>query len=136
MKRIYKILLCAVFIVTIVNSIFVISTKKQNNYYVGKIESIEKKDGITTVNISPIKSSRNFASEIKANHQIEYADNIGILGLKERDKEKKESYLGQLGESIANLKAGDSILFKATNYDKDNYKLKIDELAVDLTAEE
>lgn len=136
MKKSYKIFLCAIFILGIINCIFAINMKKQNSYYIGKIESIEKKDGITTVNVSPVKSNRRFASEIKANHQIEYADNIMIAGLRERNKERKELYLGQLGETIEKLKAGDSIIFKVKNYNKQDYKLEIDELAVDLTLEE
>jgi hypothetical protein len=68
-------------------------------------------------------------------HKIEYADNIGISGLRDRNKERKKLYLGQLGEAIESLKAGDSILFKVKNYDKKDYKLEIRELAVDLTLE-
>lgn len=34
---------------------------------------------------------------------------------------------------IDNLKTGDSIIFKVRNYDKNDYKIEIDELAVDLT---
>ncbi len=34
---------------------------------------------------------------------------------------------------IDNLKTGDSIIFKVRNYAKNDYKIEIDELAVDLT---
>jgi hypothetical protein len=94
---------------------------------------MNKIDGITIVEISPIHSNRNFASEIKTNHKIEYADDIGISGLSDRNKKRKELYLGQLGEMIENLKVGDSIIFKVNNYDKNDYILEIDKLAVDLT---
>ncbi len=138
MKKRQKIFLILIFILTIFNCMLFIvniNINKQNGYFIGKIESIDKKDGITTVEISPIKSTRNFASEIKANHKIEYADNISISGLRERNKDRKELYLGQLGEEIENLKIGDSIIFKVKNYSKNDYKLEIDELAVDLTLE-
>lgn len=134
-KKSHKVFLCFIFIITIINCILVININKQHGYYIGKIESIENKDGITTVEVSPIHSNRYFASEIKANHKIEYADDIRISGLRDRNKERKELYLGQLGEAIENLKVGDSIIFKAKSYDKNDYKLEIDELAVDLTIE-
>jgi hypothetical protein len=118
-----------------INMMVFINIDKQRGYYMGRIESMEEKDGLTTVEVSPIQSNRSFASEIKANHKIEYADDIGVAGLRDRNKERKELYLGQLGESIENLKVGDSIIFKARNYDKKDYKLEIDELAVDLTLE-
>jgi hypothetical protein len=104
-------------------------------YYIGKIESMNRKDGLTTVEVSPIQSNRNFAHEIKANHKIEYADDIGVSGLLDRNKKRKELYLGQLGEEIENLKVGDPVIFKVKNYDREDYKLEIDELAVDLTLE-
>jgi len=136
MKKSQKVLLCFIVIITIINIILlIINFKKQQVYYIGKIESMVKNDGITTVELSPIKSNRNFISEIKANHRIEYADNIGISGLADRNKKRKELYLGQLGETIDNLKVGDSIIFKVKNYDKNDYKLEIDELAVDLSLE-
>lgn len=133
MKKRQKILLCSLFIITIINLILIININKQHGYYIGKIESMVKKDGITTVEVSPIQSNRYFASEIKTNHKIEYADDIGISGLSDRNEKRKELYLGQLGEAIENLKVGDSIMFKVKNYDKNNYKLEINELAVDLT---
>jgi len=37
---------------------------------------------------------------------------------------------------IDNLQVGDSIIFKVNNYDKDNYKLDISELAIDLAVED
>jgi len=133
MKKWQKIFLCFLFIITIICFILVINMNKQHDYYVGKIESMEKKDGITTVVVSPIVSNRNFESEIKENHKIEYADDIVISGLSDRNKKRKELYMGQLGEAIENLKVGDSIIFKVQSYDKNDYKLEIDELAVDLT---
>jgi hypothetical protein len=38
-------------------------------------------------------------------------------------------------QNIKNLKVGDTIIFKVRDYDKNNYKLEIDELGVDLTLE-
>jgi hypothetical protein len=127
-----------VLILSIVNLFMVINNyniNKQRGYYIGKIESIEHKDEITTVEVSPISSNRYFIHKIKKNHKIQYAENIGITGLKAPNKEGKELYLGQLGETIENLKVGDSIVFKVRYYDKNDYKLEIDELAVDLTLE-
>lgn len=137
MKKKQKVFFCFIFIITIIIYIIVIviNINNQHGFYIGKIESIEKKEGITTVIVSPIQSNRNFAAEIKANHKIEYADDIGIAGLRDRNKKRKEPYLGQLGEAIENLKVGDSIIFKVKKYDKDDYKLETDELAVDLTLE-
>lgn len=138
MKKRKKVFLCFIFIITIINFILVININninKQRGYYIGKIESMEKKDGITTVDVSHILSNRYFASEIKENHKIEFADDIGISGLSDRNEKRKQLYLGQLGETIENLEVGDSIIFKVKNYDKNDYKLEIDELAVDLTLE-
>jgi hypothetical protein len=138
MKKGRKITLCFIFVVAMINFILIININninKRHGYYIGKIESIEKSDEVTAVNISPIQSNRHFASEIKANHKIEFANDIGISGLKDRNKKSKELYLGQLGETVENLKAGDSIIFKVVNYDKNDYNLEIDELAVDLTLE-
>ncbi len=136
MKKSDKILICLTSIIVIINSILLININKQQDYYIARIESMEKKDGITTASITPIESNRSFASEIKAKHQIEYADDIGITGLKERNKKGKEIYLGQLGKTIENLKSGDSILFKVNKYNKNDYKIRIDHLAVDLTLDE
>lgn len=83
--------------------------------------------------VYPTQRTRYFTNEIKSNHKIEYHDDITISGLRDINKKRKELYLGQLEESIENLKVGDSIIFKVSNYDKNNYKLEIDELAVDLT---
>ena len=130
-----KVLLYFILVLMIINFIIVININKQNSFYIGKIESMENKDGITTVVVSPTQSSRHFTSEIKANHKIEYADNIRISGLKDKNKNRKELYLGQLGEAIEKLNVGDSIIFKVKGYDKNDYKLEIDELAVDLTLE-
>ena len=135
MKKKQKIFLCLIFIITITNSILFINMNKKNEYYIGKIESMNKKDSITTVEVFPIQSNLSFASKIKANHKIEYADNIRISGLTDKNKKRKELYLGQLGENIENLKVGDSIIFKVKNYDREDYKLEIDELAVDLSSE-
>lgn len=126
---------CFMLFMAMINIILVINSNKQNGYYIGKIESMEKKAGITTVEVSPIHSNRYFASEIEANHKIEYADDIMISGLRDRNKERKELYLGQLGEAIEKLNVGDSIIFKVKRYDKNDYKLDIDNLAVDLTIE-
>jgi ribosomal protein S6 len=113
--------------------------KQRNGYYIGKIESMNEKDGITTMKVSPILSKRKFAYEIKANHQIEYkTEHINITGLREqRSKNFKEVKLGELGEIIKNLKVGDNIIFKIKSgvYDKNEYNLKAGELAVDLTLE-
>jgi preprotein translocase subunit YajC len=133
MKKRQRIFLYFVIVIVIINFVLIFNIKKEHGYYIGKIESMESKDNITTVIISPIPSNRRFASEIKANHKIEFADNIMISGLADPNKKRKELYLGQLGEMIDNLKTGDSIIFKVKNYDKNDYKIDIDELAVDLT---
>jgi hypothetical protein len=127
-----------ILILTMINLILVINIyniNKQRGYYIGRIESMDPKDGITTVEVSPVSSNRYFISEIKANHQIEYADDIGISGLSDPRKKSKRHKLGGLGEAIDNLKVGDTIIFKAKNFDKNKYNLEIDELAVDLTLE-
>ena len=128
-----QVLIIIILIISIINFILIINTKKPHDYYIGKIERMEKKDGITTLVVSPTESNRSFTSEIKEKHEIEYADHISIAGLKDRNKKRKDLYLGQLRETIENLIVGDSIIFKVKNYDKNNYKLEIDELAVDLT---
>lgn len=120
-------------IVSVVNLVITINIKKRTGYYIGKIESMEKKDGSTIVEILPIESQRRFVNEIKANHKIEYDDDIMISGLRDKGKDRKELYLGQLEEVIDSLAVGDSIIFKASYYHKDDYKIAIDELAVDLT---
>lgn len=134
-KSFLKYFMLVLVLVNLFSAINMYNLNKQRGYYIGKIESIEHKDEITTVEVSPITSNRYFANEIKSNHKIEYADNIVISGLRDRNKDRKKLYLGQLGEAIENLKVGDTIIFKARNYDKNNYKLEIDELAVDLTLE-
>ena len=128
-----QVFIIIIFTISIFNLILAINNKKPHDYYIGKIESIEKKDGITTLVVSPTLSNRSFTSEIKEKHEIEYADSIRIVGLKDRNKKRKDLYLGQLGETVDNLIIGDSIIFKVKNYDKNNYVLEIDELAVDLT---
>ena len=133
MKKRQRFFLYFVIVIAIINLVLIFNINKERGYYIGKIESMENKDNVTTVIVSPIPSNRRFASEIKANHKIEYADNIMISGLADPNKKRKELYLGLLGEMIDNLKTGDSIIFKARNYDKNDYKIEIDELAVDLT---
>ncbi len=133
MKKRQRFFLYFVIVIAIINFVLIFNINKERGYYIGKIESMASKDDVTTVIVSPIPSNRRFASEIKANHKIEYADNIMISGLADPNKKRKELYLGQLGEMIDNLKTGDSIIFKARNYDKNDYKIEIDELAVDLT---
>ena len=133
MKKRQRFFLYFVIVIAIINFVLIFNINKERGYYIGKIESMASKDDVTTVIVSPIPSNRRFASEIKANHKIEYADNIMISGLADPNKKRKELYLGQLGEMIDNLNTGDSIIFKARNYDKNDYKIEIDELAVDLT---
>ncbi len=123
-------------VIVIINFVLIFNINKDRGYYIGKIESMERNDNVTTVIVSPIPSNRRFASEIKASHKIEYADNIMISGLADSNKKRKDLYLGQLGEMIDNLKVGDSIIFKVKNYDKNDYKIGIDELAVDLTQDQ
>jgi len=135
LKKSHKFFLFSIFIIAVINIILAININKQHSYYIAKIESMDINDGITTLDVSPIQSNRYFASEIKSNHKFEYTDNISISGLSDRNKKRKELYLGQLGEVIENLKVGDSIIFKVKAYNKKNYKLEIDELAVDLTLE-
>jgi len=131
----YFIFLAIINLIIIINIFNIYNINKQRDYYIGRIESMDQKDDITAVKISPISSNRYFISEIKGNHQIEYKDNVRISGLSHPRKESKGHKLGGLGEAIDNLKVGDTIIFKANNYDKNRYNLEIDELAVDLTLE-
>lgn len=112
---------------------------KGYGYYIGKIESMNQKDGITTMEVSPASSSREFVSEIKSNHQIEYSlDTVSIKGVKDpKVKNYKKVKMGELSEMIKNVKAGDTIIFKIKNndYDKNEYNLQIDALAFDMTLE-
>lgn len=133
MKKKYAIFIGIILLIAIIHFIFNTSINKHNSYYIARIESIDKKDGITTVNVSPMKNNRKFVSEIKANHKLEYTDDIMISGIRERCKKRKRVHLRQLGESIHNLKVGDSIIFKVKHYNKNDYNLEIEELAVDLT---
>ncbi|GEM_PF-1317949 len=139
-RSIFYIILTLIMISSIIVNINVYNINKQrNSYYIGKIESMNEKDGITTMEVSPILSKRKFAYEIKTNHQIEYkTDHINIAGLRDqRSKNFKEVKLGELGEIIKNLKVGDTVIFKIkdSGYDKGMYNLKVSELAVDLTLE-
>lgn len=112
---------------------------KGYGYYIGKIESMNQKNGITTMEVSPTSSSREFISEIKSNHQIEYSlDTVSVKGLKDpKTKNYKRLKIGELSEMIKNVKAGDTIIFKIKNndYDKNEYNLQIDALAFDMTLE-
>lgn len=71
MKKRYKVFLCFIFAIAIINCIIIVNSNKKHDYYIGKIESIEKKDGVTVVDVSPVNSNRSFTAEIKANHRIE-----------------------------------------------------------------
>ncbi|TDT62795.1 hypothetical protein [Fonticella tunisiensis] len=130
-----------ILILAISNLIIAISRfniHKQRGYYIGKIESINQKDGIATMEVSPISSRRYFISEIKANHQIKYKlDSISVSGIADPNKKHKIPKLGELGEMVKKFKVGDTIIFKVANnhYDKNEYILEIEELAVDLTLE-
>lgn len=136
MKKGQKIFLCFIFTVAMINLLLLIvinNSNKQKDYYIGKTESMEKKDGISSVEVSPVSSNRSFLSEIKVNHKIEFASEIGIVGLREKNRKMKELYLGQLKNEIDRLKVGDSIIFKVKNYNENDMKLEIDKLAVDIT---
>lgn len=139
-RSIFYIILTLIMISSIIVNINVYHINKQRNgYYIGKIESMNEKDGITTMEVSPISSKCKFAYEIKANHRIEYkTDHINISGLSDQgSKNSKSVRLGELGEIIKNLKVGDTVIFKTkdSGYDKGMYNLKVSELAVDLTLE-
>lgn len=113
-------------------------SKQDTGYYIGKIESIKQNDKITTVEVSPVPSNRYFISEIDANHQLEYElDKISVAGISDPHKEHKTFKFGELKELAAKFKTGDAIIFHLADiqYDKNNYNLKIDRLAIDLTLE-
>ena len=93
MKKRHTFLKYFILIITIINVVLAINMynmSKHRGYYTGKIESISQKDGITTVEVSSVSSNRYFISEIKANHQIKYADNIGISGLSAQEAKTPE----------------------------------------------
>lgn len=138
MKKKYYILV----IIVIINLVLAINlynmSKQSRDYFTGRIERMYAKDGITTVEVSPVSSKRYFISEIKANHQIKYKlDSISISGLSDPIKNHKKLKMGELGQLVTKYKVGDSIIFKVANksYDKNEYNLKIDELAIDQTLE-
>lgn len=131
-RRHIYIIIILVSLLSIIINIYNITRK---DYYIGKIESIVKEDDITKVEVSPVASNRFFIGEIKENHHIEYADNIGISGISDPRKNSRRLKLGELGEIIDNLKVGDKIIFKVKKYNKNDYNIEIDELAVDLTEE-
>lgn len=112
---------------------------KGYGYYIGKIESMNQKDGITTMEVSPTSSNREFISEIKANHQIEYSsDTVTVTGIKDpKIKNHKRLKMGELSEMVKKIKSGDTVIFKIKNndYDKNEYNLQIDGLAFDTTLE-
>lgn len=135
-RHIHFIILTIINVIIIINIFNIYNIKKQRSYYIGRIESMDYKDGFTSVKISPVSSNRYFISEVKANHHIEYADNIGISGLSDQSKNSRRLKLGELGETIDKLKVGDTIIFKVENgYDKNKYNFEVDELSVDLTLE-
>jgi hypothetical protein len=106
---------------------------------IGKIESMNQKDGITTMEVSPVSNNREFLSEIKANHQIKYpTDTVTVTGVKDpKIYNYKRLKMGELSEMAKSIKAGDTVIFKIKNndYDKNEYNLQIDELAFDMTLE-
>ena len=141
-------LLQIILLIVSINLLIVsISTYTLNNqvkfkgygYYIGKIESMNQKDGITTMEVSPTSSSREFISEIKADHQIKYSlDTVSVKGIKDpKTKNYRRLKMGELSEMIKNVKAGDTIIFKIKNndYDKNEYTLEIDALAFDTALE-
>jgi len=131
-----------ILIIAIISLILAINNlnniKKNRLYYTGKIESINQEYGITTVEVSPVSSKRYFIAIIKANHQIQYKlDSISVSGLSDPIKNFKRLKMGELAELVTKFKVGDTIIFKVVNrdYDKNEYNLKINELAVDTTLE-
>ncbi len=141
-KRHYLILIFAIISLALAINNYNISkqsiSKQSKGYYTGKIESINQNGGITTVRVSPVSSNRYFISEIKANHQIEYElDNISVSGIGDPSKKHKILKMGELGELVTKFKVGDTIIFHVPDkyYDKNEYNLEIDGLAVDLTLE-
>lgn len=139
-----QIILLIVSINLLIVSINTYNLKKQvkfkgYGYYIGKIESMNQKDGITTMEVSPTSSNREFISEIKANHQIEYSsDTVTVTGIKDpKVKNYKRLKMGELSEMVKKIKAGDTVIFKIKNddYDKNEYNLQINGLAFDTTLE-
>lgn len=112
---------------------------KGYGYYIGKIESMNQKDDITTIEVSPASSNREFISEIKTTHQIEYlTDKVTATGIKDpKAKNYKRLKMGELREMVKNVKTGDTIIFKIkdNDYNKNEYNLQIDGLAFDMTLE-
>jgi len=136
-KKNYFMLIISIIILIVAINNFII-VKKNRIYYTGKIESINSKDSITTLEVSPVSSSRYFIAEIKANHQIEYKlDSILVTGVSDPMKNYKRLKMGELGEVVKKFKVGDTIIFKVANnhYDKNEYNLEIDEFTVDQTLE-
>lgn len=124
----------------IISTIFININNFKNGYFIGKIDSITKADDTNIVEVSPIKSTSSFARKIRANHKIEFEDSIRISGLTSRGKERIEfsprAWAEMADNLIDDLEVGDSIIFKVNNYDKDNYKLDISELAMDLAVDD
>lgn len=112
---------------------------KGYGYYIGKIESMNQRDGITTMEVLPTFSGREFISEIKSKHKIEYAlDTISVKGIVDpKAKDYKRLKIGELSEMLKNVKADDTIIFKIKNedYDESEYNLSIDAIAFDRTLE-
>lgn len=140
----WQINLLIVSISLIIVSFYTYSLNKQvkfkgYGYYIGKIESMIQKDGITKLEVSPTSSNREFISEIKANHKIEYsADRVAVAGIKDpKIKSFKRLKMGELSEMVKSIKVGDNVIFKIKNndYHKDEINLQIDELAFDMTLE-
>ena len=90
MKNNKRLFVIFVLFLVVINLFITIKINRKNGFYIGKIESIERNEDLTTLVLSPIDSNRNFAHEIKANHKIEYTNSITISGLKEKFKEKQE----------------------------------------------
>lgn len=139
-----QIILLIVSISLLINGIIMYNQNKQikfkgYGYYIGKIQSMYNKDGVTVLEVSPISSNREFISETKANHQIEYStDKVNVAGIRDpKVKNYKRLKMGELREMVNNIKVGDTIIFiiKNKNYDKNEYNLQIDGLAFDMTLE-
>ncbi len=136
-KQHYFILTTIIFSIIFAINIYQISNQSKG-YYICKVEKISESGEITRVDISPVSSKRYFISEIKVKHQIKYkSDEISISGIGHPRKEKRTLKLGELDEIVREFKVGDTIIFylKDKRYDKNEYVLEIDGLAVDLTLE-
>lgn len=132
---IYIILTLSMICLIIVDISMYNMNQQKLGYYAGRIKSVDRSNGITTVEIFPVSSKRKYISEIKEDHQIKYeADHINIAALKDpSSKNFKKVKMGELRGIVKGFKAGDVLIFKVDHFDKNKYNLEVKELVVDLT---